>query len=150
MQLADINLAVTVQSPHTFCLHSWRNIGGFDIGSVTRKSANPPNIIPRQYFQLYSNSISVPSLPQAFSGPCLLDCIQLDLTDVDVFSACKVPLEGDNFKIVRQVWRTSQTSKTSLLYCTFSEELHFKMCIHVHYKHKHVHRHTYTCTYTYT
>ena len=40
---------------------------------------------------------------QARSGPCLLDCIQLDLTEVDVFSARKVGVEGDSFKIVRQV-----------------------------------------------
>ena len=33
---------------------SWSlcNIGGFNIGGVTR---NPPNIIPRQYFQLYGS-----------------------------------------------------------------------------------------------
>ena len=69
----------------------------------------------------FSNAMSVHSLHhQAFSGPCLLDCILLDLTEVDVFSARKVPLEGDNFKIVRQVWRTSQTSQLHVSLCMFS------------------------------
>ena len=51
----------------------------------------------------------LPLSSQAWSGPCLLDCIQLDLSEVDVFSASKVSLTGDTFKIVRQVWKTSQT-----------------------------------------
>ena len=42
-----------------------------------------------------------------------MDCIQLDLSEVDVFSARKVSLDGDNFKIVRQVSRTSHTSYVS-------------------------------------
>ena len=40
---------------------------------------------------------------QACRGPCLLDCIQLDLTAVDVFSARKVTLDGDSYRIDRQV-----------------------------------------------
>ena len=38
---------------HTFSgsLHRWRSISGFNIGSVT---GNPPNIIFRKYFRLYS------------------------------------------------------------------------------------------------
>ena len=57
-------------------------------------------------------------LPQARSGPCLLDCIQVDLKEVDVFSARKVNMDGHNFKIVRQV-RSSLTMyiQTSLSSC---------------------------------
>ena len=40
---------------------------------------------------------------EAFKGPCLLDCIEVDLSDVDVFSARRVKLGGSGFKIVRQV-----------------------------------------------
>ena len=40
---------------------------------------------------------------EAFKGPCLLDCIEVDLCDVDVFSAKRVKLGGSDFKIVRQV-----------------------------------------------
>ena len=39
LQLADINLVVLQYDRHTFSgrLRCWRNIGGFNIGSVTRK-----------------------------------------------------------------------------------------------------------------
>ena len=39
---------------------------------------------------------------EAVKGPCLLDCIMVDLSEVDVFSARRVEL-GNDFKIVRQV-----------------------------------------------
>lgn len=39
----------------------------------------------------------------AFRGPCLLDCIEIDLTEVDVFSATREKVEGGNFKFLRQV-----------------------------------------------
>ena len=38
---------------------------------------------------------------EAFKGPCLLDCIEVELSDVDVFSAKKVKVVGGS-KIVRQ------------------------------------------------
>ena len=42
-------------------------------------------------------------LLEVYKGPCLLDCIEVNLTNVDVFSAKRVPAHGkDNFKIVRQ------------------------------------------------
>ena len=50
-----------------------------------------------------SHTLLLFSSLQSRSGPCLLDCIKLELTEVDVFSALKVPLDGDKFKIVRQV-----------------------------------------------
>ena len=42
---------------------------------------------------------------EARSGPCLLDCIEMDLTEVDVFSAKREQTAGgkDSFRIVRQV-----------------------------------------------
>ena len=46
---------------------------------------------------------------EAFKGPCLLDCIEVDLSDVDVFSARRVKLGGSDFKIVRQVYYTVET-----------------------------------------
>ena len=47
LELADINLVVTGRSPRllwesTLLVQYWR---------CDRKSANPPNIIPRQYFR---------------------------------------------------------------------------------------------------
>jgi len=33
----------------------------------------------------------------------LLDCIEIDLTEVDVFSATREKVEGGNFKFLRQV-----------------------------------------------
>ncbi len=38
---------------------------------------------------------------EAFKGPCLLDCIVVDLSDVDVFSARKVMGKGGG-RIVRE------------------------------------------------
>ena len=53
-QLADINLAVTVRLPRllresTRLVQYWR---------CDKESANPPNIIPRQYFRLYGSNCS--------------------------------------------------------------------------------------------
>ena len=46
LQLADINLAVTyIATPSPG--------GGADYWRCDKKSANPPNIIPHQYFRLY-------------------------------------------------------------------------------------------------
>lgn len=39
---------------------------------------------------------------EAFKGPCLLDCIEVELSDVDVFSAKKVRMSRGGSKIVRQ------------------------------------------------
>lgn len=44
----------------------------------------------------------VEKLLEIFKGPCLLDCIEVSLTEVDVFSAKRVPAHGEDFKIVRQ------------------------------------------------
>ncbi len=40
---------------------------------------------------------------EAVKGPCLLDCIELVLSEVDVFSAKRVDTGTNKFKIVRQV-----------------------------------------------
>ena len=42
------------------------------------------------------------NLLETFKGPCLLDCIELILEEVDVFSAKRVPDHGEKFIIVRQ------------------------------------------------
>lgn len=55
------------------------------------------------YLSVEEDRKRVESQLEACKGPCLLDCIELDLAEVDVFSARKVKLEGNNFKIVRQV-----------------------------------------------
>ena len=39
---------------------------------------------------------------EEFKGPCLLDCIEVELTEVDVFSAKKVRSEDGGNSIVRQ------------------------------------------------
>ena len=50
---ADTNLAVTRSTKIDMMSHSTRKIiGGFKLWCA-RKTANPPNLIRRQYFQLY-------------------------------------------------------------------------------------------------
>lgn len=44
----------------------------------------------------------VEKLLEIFRGPCLLDCIEVSLMEVDVFSAKRVPATGNSFKIERQ------------------------------------------------
>ena len=43
----------------------------------------------------------VERLLEVFRGPCLLDCIEVVLSGVDVFSAKRVPAQGENFRIER-------------------------------------------------
>ena len=57
------------------------------------------------YFSVEEDRRRVESQLAAFRGPCLLDCMVIDLTEVDVFSATREKLEGNNFKITRQVCR---------------------------------------------
>ena len=65
------------------------------------------------YTHVYTHSLThlrkytTHTLTQARSGPCLLDCIKLELTEVDVFSAQKIPPNKTNYKIVRQVIPTT-------------------------------------------
>lgn len=44
----------------------------------------------------------VEGLLETFKGPCLLDCIDLSLEEVDVFSAKRVMESGNKFRITRQ------------------------------------------------
>ena len=54
---------------------------------------------------------------EAFAGPCLLDCIEVSLSNVDVFSAKKVKIRGDsNYKIVRQPGKVLKEKGTAKLY----------------------------------
>ena len=57
------------------------------------------------YFSVEEDRRRVESQLAAFRGPCLLDCMVIDLTEVDVFSATREKLEGNNFRITRQVRR---------------------------------------------
>ena len=54
---------------------------------------------------------------EAFAGPCLLDCIEVSLSNVDVFSAKKVKVRGDtNYRIVRQPGKVLKEKGTAILY----------------------------------
>ena len=54
---------------------------------------------------------------EAFAGPCLLDCIEVSLSDVDVFSAKKVKVSGDtNYRIVRQPGKVLKEKGKAELY----------------------------------
>ncbi len=58
----------------------------------------------------------VENLLNVFRGPCLLDCIEVDLMEVDVFSAQRVPARGENFKIIRQNGNVLKEKGTAKLY----------------------------------
>lgn len=49
-----------------------------------------------------TDRMRVERLLDIFRGPCLLDCIEVNLTEVDVFSARRVPARGESFRIQRQ------------------------------------------------
>lgn len=54
---------------------------------------------------------------EAFAGPCLLDCIEVSLSDVDVFSARKVKVQGSHsYRIVRQLGKVLKEKGTAKLY----------------------------------
>lgn len=54
---------------------------------------------------------------EAFEGPCLLDCIEVSLSDVDVFSAKKVRVQGGhNYRIVRQPGKVLKKKGTAKLF----------------------------------
>ena len=54
---------------------------------------------------------------EAFEGPCLLDCIEVSLMDVDVFSAKKVKMKGEQrYRIVRQPGKVLKEKGTAKLY----------------------------------
>ena len=54
---------------------------------------------------------------EAFQGPCLLDCIEVSLIDVDVFSAKKVRMkEEQRYRIVRQPGKVLKEKGTAKLY----------------------------------
>ena len=55
---------------------------------------------------------------EAFEGPCLLDCIEVSLRDVDVFSARKVRVKGasQTFRIVRQPGKVLKEKGKAKLY----------------------------------
>ena len=56
---------------------------------------------------------------EAFEGPCLLDCIEVSLKDVDVFSAKKIRVKGggaQTYRIVRQPGKVLKEKGTAKLY----------------------------------
>ena len=53
---------------------------------------------------------------EAFKGPCLLDCIEVELSDVDVFSAKKVRTSRGGSKIVRQPGNVLKEKGAAKLY----------------------------------
>ena len=56
---------------------------------------------------------------EAFEGPCLLDCIEVNLKDVDVFSAKKIRVKGGGrqmYRIVRQPGKVLKEKGTAKLY----------------------------------
>ncbi len=53
---------------------------------------------------------------ETFKGPCLLDCLDLSLESVDVFSARRVPDFGDKFRIVRQKGKVLKEKGAAKLY----------------------------------
>ena len=58
------------------------------------------------YSTMEADRLRVERQLEAFRGPCLLDCIEVSLSDVDVFSAKRVKLPGageGRFGICRQV-----------------------------------------------
>ena len=53
---------------------------------------------------------------KVFQGPCLLDCIEVGLTGVDVFSAKRVPARGENFRIERDRGKVLKEKGAAKLY----------------------------------
>lgn len=53
---------------------------------------------------------------EAFKGPCLLDCIEVELSEVDVFSAVKVRLSKGVDEIVRQAGNVLKEKGAAKLY----------------------------------
>lgn len=54
---------------------------------------------------------------EAFEGPCLLDCIEVSLRDVDVFSAKKIRVRGaQTYRIVRQPGKVLKEKGEAKLY----------------------------------
>lgn len=54
---------------------------------------------------------------EAFEGPCLLDCIEVSLRNVDVFSAKKIRVKGaQNYRIVRQPGKVLKEKGNAKLY----------------------------------
>ena len=60
--------------------------------------------------------LRVETLLQIFKGPCLLDCIQVGLSEVDVFSARRVPVRGSKFSIQRQEGEVLKEKGAATLY----------------------------------
>lgn len=58
----------------------------------------------------------VEALLEVFRGPCLLDCIQVGLAQVDVFSARRVPATGDSFRIRRQEGQVLKEKGAAILH----------------------------------
>ena len=81
----------------------WRTTSESSFMSTTPNMSSFTNL--RQPGGNIEDRHRVESQLAAFRGPCLLDCMVIDLTEVDVFSATREKLEGNNFKITRQVRR---------------------------------------------
>ena len=81
----------------------WRTTSESSFMSTTPNMSSFTNL--RQPGGNIEDRHRVESQLAAFQGPCLLDCMVIDLTEVDVFSATREKLEGNNFKFTRQVRR---------------------------------------------
>ncbi len=73
--------------------------------SSSQSSADAGNSIfgSGVHFAVEQDKRQIEEKLEAVKGPCLLDCIELILSEVDVFSARRVEQGANNFKIVRQV-----------------------------------------------
>lgn len=58
----------------------------------------------------------VEMLLEGYQGPCLLDCIEVDLAGVDVFSAKRVPAQGEVFRIERESGNVLKEKGAARLY----------------------------------
>ena len=97
------DLSFTSTTPTMSGFTNLRQVGG----SISGESDNSMfgSFQNSMYFSVEEDRRRVENQLAAFRGPCLLDCMVIELTEVDVFSATREKLEGSNFKITRQVRR---------------------------------------------
>ena len=72
-------------------------------GTISESESDSSIFGSSMYFSVEEDRRRIEKHLDAFRGPCLLDCIEIDLTEVDVFSATRERVEGGNFKFLRQV-----------------------------------------------
>ncbi len=73
-------------------LNSRKKVEGI---GVQEEGESVPSVVEEDRYR-------VERLLEIFRGPCLLDCIEVNLSEVDVFSAKRVPARGENFRIERE------------------------------------------------